>query len=352
MKNLKLIPLAAAISLGVGVTNNVQADVYALAYNDIDSLSILWRDTTGAINTDGVNIDSFSFQVDGSTSLTETLGGATTGAAPDSRDFDPTAGGILQANKGGAVGKANNDFTPIYYTDSPYARADGQIVSAILDGDAKTQVVNLAEAYRTTDGAAAGTSGTESITNFTQTFTIDTGFLRSIDLLFLADPYLESFSSLGLIDPSKAVAGITANFRITDAAGNTLFDWSPDGVSGGITNGTEVADPHSLNVSTTRTETNTGLDIYDPTGCGAPNTDNAVGCVATADVGNLIPETNAFWYAQSLFLGEGTYTLTGLVRSTVSVEQTSEDIPEPTSLALLGFGLIGLVVGRKKALKS
>lgn len=321
--NMTLIPIASAALL-LCAAGNASAGIYGYAYNNVSGLAI--SGTGGLTALSSVN-----------SSVTAAILGA---------GFSTFGGpGVLDALQAtvGNVTKGQNAFSP--QGPGPqgnpiqsYSRADAQIVSTQFPSGSSTHAVNVAEAH-IAFASPAGTGATALGRNGSTTaITFSTG-AGVVNFDFFAEPYMQtSISSVGSGPASSATAGLVVVFSITNSTGAIVFNWSPDGVAGGILGGTESADPWSLNVNLPiALPTTSGL--YDPFLCGAPSD-------ATA------PRACRGHYAASTAsLASGNYTLTvQMVESVDLFKAPLVRIPVPDTLALLGLGLAGLgFVNRRSA---
>jgi len=195
---------------------------------------------------------------------------------------------------------ANNDMSAVGMGGN-FSRADAQVGSTALiqplpGGDIGftgnlTQAWNVAESYIAADGFSAALSRNSSVTGFDSDFTLKQPAI--LHFAFEADPYMAVSLS------SDAAAGsVNANlevlFTVTNGAGATVFNWSPDGKADGIFNGVEHLDEENLNGSVEVTSVGASA-VYDPTG------DNSVG--------TLVPGATASYSAETAVLPPGVYTL-------------------------------------------
>ena len=323
LSKLKLLPAAAALAL-LCAAGSAQAGAYGYSYNNIFGLVIAVP--TGQITV--ANSTTISRSTATLNGVSVINGGAGSLDAP-------------RANVGPVI-KGENDFTQQGPAGN-YSRGDAQIVStqfpSFPPGSTSTQAVNVAEAHLDGPAGTADASGRNgSTTGFSVDFVVGSP-TATLSFDFLASPFMQVFLQSTVGQLSTATANLVVTFTITDAAGATVFNWTPDGVIGsGIFGGTENADGANLNTSlATNFLTRGNLFTYDPSGCGTP-TGTGVGTVCGSNFSSV---SNA--------LTAGNYTLTlNAVESVDLVKQAAT--PEPGTLALLGLGLAGLGYARRRKL--
>jgi hypothetical protein len=236
------------------------------------------------------------------------------------------------------------DFTGIGIQPTNYSVGSAQVVSnqnTLLPppgdpGDTYIIALNKAESNVVSGtGAAGGNNSSPSLV----TMTVELPEGGTIEFSGNAAPYLAVFLSA---DAAPLVSLATANLEATieikdDATGQTVFQWAPDGALGGITGGTELSDPESL--QKTLSQLIPGSAIYDPFGIGL------------AGVGDFNVANFGFYNAITDPLAPGVYTLTLAMEEATSV--IVEGVPEPGTFLLVGLGLLGLgAISRRRRSKT
>jgi hypothetical protein len=309
---MKKTYIALALASLLGASSVARADAFARSYNEVTNLVIT---ASAGTNIGGsVNNSSATACLPNGTCLSQGGAGAT----------DSPAAQI------GLPGYSNNSYTSNQGAGFSYAVADASIDSEQLLGAPFTRARSFAEGNLLGAGTASANAGNSSATLLSTTVEVG-GAGATLNFRFDANPFIRAHLSNNAGAASQAEGSMSLNFNIIDNTGRVVFNWAPDGITGGITGGSESADAFTLNTSLTALSGNPGPLIYNPTGC-APGSIGS-GCFnATTD-----------------FLGAGIYTLNLSMRENINLQSVAAAVPEPGMYAMLlvGLGLIGFTKRRR-----
>ena len=164
-------------------------------------------------------------------------------------------------------------------------------------------------------------------TNTGTTFSYEFALLSDsqISIVFDAHQFLRAYLAGTPILGGTSTANTNWSITIQKAGVGQVFNWAPNGESGGITGGTETLDPFSLNTGVTATA-------------------NFINEATIINGTDALPGSFA---AVTNFLGSGLYTMT--INHKVDTRANIE-VPEPATLALGGLSLGGLAgLGSRRA---
>lgn len=277
-------------SAGLLATGIASASSYAVSTNSITNFLLSMPS--------GSTFGGFTFSGDIAVSLGDLAGGE---ADISKQDADA-------ACVGGYCAGFNNSF--ISHGSSPYpgyAYGDALISSKnVLAGTGAASSIGEAATY---DGIAGAAGANTMIASF---FLTSAG---ALNFSFLSTPYMQTQLGAGALSAS----GIT-DMNITIWQGMTKkFEWAPDGLSGGILNGTEGSDPFSLNFGIN------GNNTYSP-GAGS-------------------------FSASTLALAAGTYTMKIHMGNEAHTSSVAV-VPVPAALPLFGSGAIALAALARRRNKT
>ena len=198
-----------------------------------------------------------------------------------------------------------NSFTPHGTSVAPYAYGDALFGGNLLGGTASLS--GIAEASQNTSNGSA--SATNTLIGFLSVSAPGSQFGVS----FSALPHM----GVNLVSGLAGVANISFSVTLTDLFGGTIFTWVPNGVSGDVAGGTELADSYSLNQ---------GLSLL------------------------LNPGTTDFSTAPGFFSAVSDPLAVGFYQLSITMSNSAfvNSVPEPSMVSLLFLGLAGLTLASRR----
>lgn len=289
MKKLKMSAAAPWIigTIGLFASATTSASSYAVSTDSITNFSI-----TGIPSS---SFGGFTFSGDFALSL-----GDLTGISAHLTTQD-----ALAACVGSYCSGVQNEFYSHGVSPSPgYAYADAKIYNTnVLGAAGSASTIGEVTVY---DGAAGSTSANAMHAVFSL------GGAAAVNFSFNALPFMSTQLMSGGTGANGAIGmGITIKRFLS---GSTVFQWTPDGTSGGILNGTEVSDPFSLN--------------------------SIMGS-------NLVYNPGSGFFSAHTNLSQGSYTLDIAMANAVTATSTTV-VPVPAALPLFGSGIAALAVLAKR----
>jgi hypothetical protein len=308
MKTLAFKPLAIATTVLLGMTLSGSALAGSVSYSNLEILGLKMLDhSTGTQLNQGTTVQA--------TNITNTS--TTTGALNSGSDINTD---FTQACVGnGAVCALEDIFAQQAFFASHFSRGDADLNGTIIDGlgagATGASANSLAENQLISSDSGVSSGNVQLNSSFTFTLAAAT----QIAFSFTSGGGLHS--KVDTTGDGNAQASSNFTITITDQSngGATVFSWSPDGFVGATGTTTEVTDDFAINDT------------------------------ISADNGDDISRD----YTGSDFYAFSNATLNTTSTYKININHTSDasaklEIPEPTSIAMLGLGLFGLAVAKRR----
>ncbi|WP_170285856.1 EDSAP-1 family PEP-CTERM protein [Propionivibrio limicola] len=314
MKLNKVLTALAATGMLAGASVPVQADVLAQ--------SVLTLENFRFINTAGGILDVSQFDAlvfSDSTDISATLNGTTLDYSAGPINTFGGIDGLHQCVGTGCAALGQNNFGEISTPTVDRARGDTLLSGAPLSGTGfafGATASTLAEAQLVNNGTGSAEDNLGLLATISFSLTQD----QIVGVAFDIDQFLRALLTADSLLGSTAQARSFWSISLANAAGDTLFDWTPDGVlNTSITGGLEITDQ---------------CDMTRTLGAQLP------GQTATYDC-----EGSAAAFTDFALLASEFYTLTIAHESTADANLL---VSEPGTVALLGLSLLGLGALRRR----
>jgi hypothetical protein len=325
----KTLPLLiASVALGFAAAGPVQADLFATAYQSIENLQ--FQDSDGNILDADTDFNSIAFTSSADYDGVLSGQGSFGDNEPNGGNIDFLAGclgdcPVLVENQQPPTlltGPQGTDYVSgdQYQFGAPIANLDN-----VLDGTGDFTTGADILSITTANLSATAAEGSANVNNALEgnwTFSLTGAGVISITADDVST-YLEAFASAGEIFPGKASASTSWTITLTDIGGADGF---------GI-----IFDP-DLDLFNQTTSANANGFLVDIQTCGA-----FAGLGAPCGVGISAP----FSIDTPFLSANNLYQISIRSNSNIDIARVNQ-VPEPGMLALLGMGLMGMFLTRRK----